>query len=82
MSIALPGHLDAGAFVLEATRSYRGSRGGRFDPDRWHCGRLIHAEGQTWAFTNQWGHSFPHLLGALRAAFPQAPFSVPGVLDY
>lgn len=60
------GTLDAGEFLERAKEGPR-----EFDDARWFYedGQLIHAEGKTWAFKNQWGPSTTRMLEALVAAF-------------
>jgi len=60
------GTLDAAGFLESAKESLR-----EFDEGRWFYddGQLIHAEGKTWAFKNQWGPSTTKMLDALVSAF-------------
>ena len=50
------------------------SGGGSFSPRRWFCedGELIHANGRTYAFSDQWGgEGWRDAMTALKGAYPQ-----------
>ena len=67
---SLPGALNAEEFRrIAATTEDRSV--GEFDPKRWFCksGELVRWEGETLAFSNQWGKSFPEAVENLTARF-------------
>jgi hypothetical protein len=50
------------------------SGGGSFSRDRWFCkdGELIHANGRTYAFSDQWGgEGWRDAMAALKEAYPE-----------
>ena len=68
---ASPGLLDSNEFVDVQKRA--AAAGGRaFEPRRWFCasGQLIHINGQTIAFSTQWGLDTEATIERLLAAFP------------
>lgn len=65
------GTLDATGFV-QRMREEEESGGKRFEERRFYCAddELIHAEGRTYAFTNQWGRYTVRAINELIQAFP------------
>ncbi len=70
------GTLDSAAFVQQM-RQEEESGGRRFEERRFYYadGELIHAEGRTYAFTNQWGHRTVSAINNLIQAFPEHPMT-------
>jgi len=70
---AVDGLLNASEFDKRALE--QGSSGGpTFDRRRWFCdeGELVHANGKTYAFSNQWGGTNWHkAMNLLREKYPQ-----------
>ena len=69
------GKFDAQSFVDEASKIAEAD-GSRFTPKRWHCRNdedLIHANGKTYAFSNQWGEpGWGIAMEKLKTAFPDS----------
>lgn len=67
----LPGKLTSQEFIKQAELAKDGRI---FKPKKWFCeeGELIHAGDKSYAFTNQWGKSWPGCMEALKEAFPEA----------
>jgi len=68
------GALDRAAF-LQRMRQEEENGGKSFDESRYFCDddQLIHAEGRTYACTNQWGGNFLPAINNLKQAFPEHP---------
>ncbi len=69
------GKVDADGFV-DAASTTAEARGSRFSPKRWHCRNdddLIHANGKTFSFSNQWGDpGWSIAMEKLKSAFPDS----------
>jgi hypothetical protein len=70
------GTLDMAAFV-QRMREEEERGGKRFEERRFYCadGELIHAQGRTYAFTNQWGLHTISAIKSLIQAFPEYPIT-------
>ena len=68
------GSLDSAAFAQSMRQEEEGG-GRRFESRRFYCAddELIHSEGRTYAFTNQWGANFLTAINNLKQAFPEHP---------
>jgi hypothetical protein len=68
---SVEGTLQSNDFTTALTTS-SASRGNKLDPRRYFIGEdeLIHANGKTYAVTNQWGRSTTRTIDALLQAFP------------
>jgi len=72
-----PGQLGSGDF-LQAMTTATAQGEGAFDAGRWYCdeGQLVHANGKTYAFSNQWGgEKWQEAMVRIKAAFPDAGIS-------
>ena len=70
------GNLSVDEFV--ADQKTVAANGGRvFDDSRYFCvdGELIHFNGKTYAFTNQWGQDTIRAIDNMIAAFPDVKIS-------
>jgi hypothetical protein len=69
---SVDGTVDATKFAtLAAAKAASG--GGNYDPRRWFCedGQLIHANGKTYAFSDQWGgERWRDAMNALKDKYP------------
>jgi len=80
------GTLDRTAFI-QCVRQEEENGGKRFDESRflsrWFCddGELIQAEGQTFAFSKEWGPGFVPTITKLREAFAEHPIEFAGSED-
>ena len=65
--VSVPGRLNEREFIKEATR-IRAESGHSFNTIKWFSAgaKLIYAEGQTVAFTNQWGHSTVEMVSLMK----------------
>jgi len=70
---SVEGEVDSSAFAPLATKN-AAANGTVFRAKRWHCeeGELVHANGRTYAFSNQWGGpNWFRAMNALREHYPQ-----------
>jgi hypothetical protein len=77
------GRLDQSAFIDRVAEEMK-AKGRAFDPDRYFCAteELMHADGRTYAVTNQWGASTQETIDALLAAFGERGISVEAAAEF
>jgi len=71
--VSVEGTVDAGDFNRLAKEA-RAQEGRSFDPTRYFCGKdeLLHVDGRTYAFLNQWGGTaWMQAMVSLRDTFPE-----------
>ena len=77
---SVEGEVDAEGFAERASSDAR-SNGSAFDKRRWFCDddELVSVGGRTYAFSNQWGKSWPKAMSLLAESFPEHKISFTAV---
>jgi len=70
---SIPQEVDSIGEFLALAEEDPESTDSAFRPSRFHTrdSDLIHSEGRTWVFTNQWGTGWPNVMRDLRGSFPR-----------
>lgn len=65
-------NIESEDFVKQASRATESNQSG-FNEIKWFCGadELLNFKGRTYAFSNQWGKSWPKAMTLLAEAFPE-----------